>query len=421
MKPADLLALAVANYLRSKLRSSLTTLGVTIGTALVVVLIALASGAERNVRDQILSIGDLRSVTVQPAAPGSGGFTFTPKTITDDTVERFRAIEGVRAVYRTFDTPVGVLLEGGDDAVVRPIGIDPGAPVDRGLLVAGRHLEPTDRGAVVLPSNLARVAAGDPVGAVGREITLRLGGTVRFGGRTFFGSGLPQELRLRVVGVFDESASSTQARIHVDDALEAGARNRATTVDVLRTTVGYSGVTIEAADADDVGAIAQAVQGLGYSSFSLKQIVEQIDQGFGIFKGILGGIGGVALLVAALGIGNTMVMAVLERTREIGIMKAVGASPRDIRRLFLGEAVMVGVVGGVLGVLLGVAAGKLIEFVVRFLNPPRAGQTPPEIFTVSPLLVLGAFALAVAVALAAGWLPSRRAMRMSPVQALRYE
>lgn len=421
MRFRDLARMAVGNYLRSKLRSSLTTLGVTIGTALVVLLVALATGAERSVRDQILSIGDLRSVTVQPIAPGGRGFTFTPKTITDDAVRDFEAIPRVRAVYRTFETPLGTIPEAGEDAVVQPLGIDPGAPVDRGPLVAGEHLPAGQRGVVLLPSNLARLVAGTPNAAVGREVVLRVGGTVRVNGITFFGSGETQELKARIVGVFDESTSTRQARIHIDDALELGARNRRASVDALRTTVGYSGVTLEADDAEAVGDIAQAVQTLGYSAFSLKQIVEQIDQGFGIFKGILGGIGGVALLVAALGIGNTMVMAVLERTREIGVMKAVGASPRDIRRLFLGEAAMVGVVGGALGLLLGIGGGKLIELIIHLLNPPRAGEAPPAIFTVDPLLLVGAFALAVATALAAGWLPSRRAMRMSPVQALRYE
>lgn len=422
MRLDDLARLALGNYLRAKLRSFLTTLGVTIGTALVVLLVALATGAEENVREQILSVGDLRSVTVQPVAPGSGGFTLSPKPITDSAVEQFRRIDRVKTVYRTFDAPLGTLIEGGDDAVVRPLGVDADAPLDRGPLVAGRHLREGERGVAILPSNLARLAAGTAEAAVGREVTLRLGGPVRLrSGVTIFGSGEPQEFRASVIGVFDEGTSTTQVRIPIDDALEIGARNRGASPQQVRETIGYSGVTIEADDASIVGDVAKAVQQIGYSAFSLKQIVEQIDQAFGVFKGILAGIGGVALLVAALGIANTMVMAVLERTREIGVMKAVGASPRDIRRIFLAEAAAVGVVGGLLGVLLGIGGGELIELVIRLLNPPRAGESPAEIFSVGAPLALGAFGLAVGVAVVAGWLPSRRAMRMSPVQALRYE
>lgn len=137
-----------------------------------------------------------------------------------------------------------------------------------------------------------------------------------------------------------------------------------------------------------------------------------------MFRGILAGIGGVALLVAAIGIANTMIMAVLERTREIGIMKAVGAAPRDIRALFLAEAALVGIFGGVLGLAIGLAGGKAIEEVIRQLNPRT---NPPGIFVVDLPLALGSLGLALAVSLVAGFLPSRRAMRMSALSALRYE
>jgi len=130
-----------------------------------------------------------------------------------------------------------------------------------------------------------------------------------------------------VIGVFDEQASQTSMRIPLEDALAAGAENRGLTPDGLRQATGYSGIAIEADDSENVAGIVKSVQELGFSSFSLKQVIEQIDQGFGVFRGILAGIGGVALLVAAIGIANTMVMSVLERTREIGIMKSVGASP----------------------------------------------------------------------------------------------
>jgi ABC-type antimicrobial peptide transport system permease subunit len=109
---------------------------------------------------------------------------------------------------------------------------------------------------------------------------------------------------------------------------------------------------------------------------------------------------------------------VLERTREIGIMKAVGAAPGDIRKLFLAEAALVGIFGGLIGLALGLAGGQVIEQVIRQLNPRT---NPPAIFVVDLTLALGAVGLALAVSLIAGFLPSRRAMRMSALSALRYE
>jgi len=391
--------MSLGNYGRARLRSGLTTAGVAIGTALVVLLIALATGAEDNVRRSIFSIGDLRLVTVQPFQPGANGLSAVPRTITDDTVAKLKGVAHVDGVYRQFDAPLGMVVEGGDDATIRPQGIEPGAPIDRGDLLAGRHLEAGDRAVAVIPGNIARLVAPNVGAAIGKTVTMRV-------------------YSVKIVGVFDEQASQTSFRIPIDDALLAGAENRGLTPDGIRETTGYSGLAVEADDSINVADIVKAVQELGFSSFSLKQVVEQIDQGFGVFKGILAGIGGVALLVAAIGIANTMVMSVLERTREIGIMKAVGASPRDIRALFLAEAAYVGVFGGILGLALGLAGGQIIDRVIRQLNPRT---NPAAIFVVGPDLALGALALALGVALLAGFLPARRAMRMSALSALRYE
>jgi ABC-type antimicrobial peptide transport system permease subunit len=418
MRARDLLAMSLGNYGRARLRSGLTTAGVAIGTALVVLLIALATGAEDNVRRSIFSIGDLRLVTVQPFQPGANGLSAVPRMITDDTVAKLKRVAHVDGVYRQFDAPLGMIVEAGDDATIRPQGIEPGAPVDRGDLLAGRHLEAGDRAVAVIPGNLARLIASSADAAVGRTVTMRVGGAVKLGSTRIGGSGTPRDYAVKIVGVFDEQASQTSFRIPLEDALVAGAENRGLTADAIRETTGYSGLAVEADDSTNVADIVKAVQELGFSSFSLKQVVEQIDQGFGVFKGILAGIGGVALLVAAIGIANTMVMSVLERTREIGIMKAVGASPRAIRALFLAEAAYVGVFGGIIGLGLGLAGGQLIDRIIRQLNPRT---NPAPIFVVGPDLALGALALALVVALVAGFLPARRAMRMSALSALRYE
>ena len=418
MRTGDLLALALGNVGRARLRSILTILGVAIGTALVVLLIALASGAEENVKRSIFSIGDLRLVSVQPFQPGATGLTAVPRTITDDHVAKFRLIPHADGVYRQFDAPLGTLLEGGEDAAIRPQGIEPNAPVDRGDLVAGRHIAANEHAVAILPGNLARLIAPTADAALGKKVTLRLGGAVKIGPTRIAGSGTPRDYVVTVIGVFDERTSQTSVRIPLDDALVAAAENRGLSADELRRTTGYSGVAIEANDSKYVADIVSAVQEAGFSAFSLKQVIEQIDQGFGVFRGILAGIGGVALLVAAIGIANTMVMAVLERTREIGIMKAVGAAPRDIRLLFLAEAGLVGIFGGMFGLALGLGSGRVIEEVIRQLNPTTS---PSAIFVVDLPLALGSLGLALAVSLIAGFLPSRRAMRMSALSALRYE
>ncbi len=418
MRTSDLLGLALGNVGRARLRSTLTVLGVAIGTALVVLLIALASGAEENVKRSIFSIGDLRLVQVQPFQPGATGLTAVPRTITEDTLAKLRGIAHVDGVYPQLDAPLGVVAEGGDDAAIRPQGIVPDAPVDRDELVAGRHIQSGDDLVALLPDSLAKRMSGDTASLVGRQITLRLGGAVKIGETRITGSGTPREYTVTVIGVFGAQGSQTQVRIPLALAVRAAAENRGLTPDQILKQTGYSGVAVEAEDSQYVSDVVSDVQGLGYSAFSLQQVIKQIDEGFGVFRGILAGIGAVALLVAAIGIANTMIMAVLERTREIGIMKAVGASPGNIRTLFLAEAGVVGIFGGALGLALGYGGGKLIERVIQQLNPRT---NPQDIFVVDPPLALGALALALAMSLVAGFLPARRAMRMSALAALRYE
>src|SRR2546427_9378678 len=209
-----------------------------------------------------------------------------------------------------------MVVEGGDDATIRPQGIEAGAPVDRGDLLAGRHIEAGDHAVAVIPGNIARLVAASAGAAVGRTVTMRVGGAVKLGSTRIGGSGTPRDYAVKIVGVFDEQASQTSFRIPLDDALLAGAENRGLTPDAIRETTGYSGLAVEADDSTNVADIVKSVQELGFSSFSLKQVVEQIDQGFGVFRGILAGIGGVAAVGGAVGVADTMGMSVLERTRD---------------------------------------------------------------------------------------------------------
>ena len=132
-------------------------------------------------------------------------------------------------------------------------------------------------------------------------------------------------------------------------------------------------------------------------------------------------IGGIALLVATIGIANTMVMAIYERTREIGILKAMGASRGEIRHMFMLEAGFIGMIGGVLGLvlgwLLGLGLNQVIEIISRIREQPLHGQ----FFLVTPLLAVGAIAFATFIGLVAGLLPAQRAAKLDPLEALRHE
>jgi putative ABC transport system permease protein len=159
---------------------------------------------------------------------------------------------------------------------------------------------------------------------------------------------------------------------------------------------------------------------MGYSPFSLLDLTRNLRRLFAILDLLLGIFGSLALAVASLGIINTLVMAILERRREIGVLKALGASDKDIRQLFFAEAGVMGLVGGAAGVALGWGIGRVIQFGTAYYL--RQQQIPAEnIWSVPVWLVVSAIAFSLLVSLLAGMYPASRAARLDPVEALRYE
>jgi len=163
-----------------------------------------------------------------------------------------------------------------------------------------------------------------------------------------------------------------------------------------------------------------AIKKMGFNTFSLVDATSSLRQVFVVLDLFLGAFGSLALAVASIGIVNTLVMAILERRREIGIMKAVGASDMDVRKIFLAEAAVLGFAGGVLGITLGWAIGKIINFGAN-IYLQNQGQPPQQIWFVPLWLVGAALAFSVVASLLSGAYPAARAARLEPLDALRYE
>jgi putative ABC transport system permease protein len=182
----------------------------------------------------------------------------------------------------------------------------------------------------------------------------------------------------------------------------------------------YAALNIRVTSPTAVAEIESRVTHMGFAAFSLIDVTRNLRTFFAIFDLFLGIFGSLALAVASLGIINTLVMAILERRREIGVLKALGAADRDVRQLFFAEAGVMGLAGGVFGVLLGWGIGRAIQL-ATMIYLKRQGVTPPNIWSVPWWLVAGAIAFAVVVSLASGIYPASRAARLDPVEALRYE
>jgi putative ABC transport system permease protein len=238
-----------------------------------------------------------------------------------------------------------------------------------------------------------------------------------------------REQKLKIVGVADLDPESmrgpTRARVflplklaeslHVMQPTDLREISRAATGEPV-----YSSVSVRVKNPGQIQTVEDAVKKMGFNTFSILDASKSIQQFFKVLDVFLGIFGSLALAVAFIGIVNTLVMAILERRREIGIMKAIGASDGDVKRLFFAEAGAMGILGGIVGVALGWAIGQVINLGTNIYL--KSQSFPPEHFWSVPLwLVAFAIVFSFFVSLAAGLYPAGRAARLDPVQALRYE
>jgi ABC-type antimicrobial peptide transport system permease subunit len=182
----------------------------------------------------------------------------------------------------------------------------------------------------------------------------------------------------------------------------------------------YQSLTVKVAGPQYTQDVEDQIKKAGFSPFSLNDALQGAKRAFIILDIVLSLIGSIALAVSALGIVNTMVMSILERTREIGIMKAIGGSNADVRRIFLIEASAIGLLGGVGGVFLGWAVGRVINFGANIYIQQQGGA-PGNLFSLPFWLVGGAIGFSIAISLIAGSYPAARAARLDPIQALRHD
>jgi putative ABC transport system permease protein len=424
MTLTDLVRTSFGNLGRHPVRTTLSAIGVTVGILTIVTMLSLGVGVQQEVIQQFKSAG-LETVNVRPVTEERSPYTpfAEPRRtvlITPALVDEVRARDDVLEVRPRVSMPWGatVYLEIGEERL--SVGVSsPGTIwgmndpfIKPPEMLAGEELANDSQGDIVLTATaweaLGYEEQAEFESMIGEEVSLVLEAP----------RGDTQSFPFRVIGVL-EGTEYFGALIGLADllALKAWWYNDP---DILENE-GYDLLTIEAASLNDASQIVEQLQERGFEVESLRAILDMINRALAVLQTMLGSVGGLALFVASIGIANTMVMAVYERTKEIGILKAIGASPGDIRRLFMAEAAFIGLVGGVVGTiggwLLGLGLNRGILALLRWREIPVEGT----FFVVSGWLVILALVFATVVGLLAGLYPAARAARLDPLEALRYE
>lgn len=384
------------------LRTWLTILGMGVGTGAVVVLVGLGFGLQQIILEQIVFGETLLSLGV--SATGARNLT-----INDETVKKFEQIEHVIDVaplarYPALVTYKGltgnVFIQGAEPAYIRYGGITASA----GEVFVDEDISNGNE-VMLSPAILKLFGIEDVESFVGQEVTFRLLVPAEDGTDNI--TEINIEKKFRVKGITKEE----------------GVLNALMMLPELRNYVGVeeydrAQVRVEASEFLDVTE-AKLIEE-GYRVTALSKTVEQASKIFQGVQAVLATFGGIALLVSAIGMFNTMTVTLLERTKEIGIMRTIGASPRDIKLLFVSESIIVGFLGGISGIIMGVALGFVVNITLNVAASQFGGKSVALFSFPIPFLVFIA-TFSAAVGFLTGIFPARRASLLNPLDAIRYE
>lgn len=449
MNSRDLISLCVRNLLRRRTRTLLAVVGVVVGTCAIVVMLSIGFGLSVGFQEQIESQGNLHLVNVRSnggmaMAMNSGGNSSDKKAVLDmKTITKIEKIPGVDAAspqvseYMTF--AIGKYI-----AQSEVIGMRPEVMQKFGYeLKEGRLLQPGDKNAVIFGNQVPswffnpKKTQGSSWG--GEPQVNVITNKMMITGDSQYGQKRPQqdpneekidytEYKVKGVGILanenDQSAWSTYMSLEMVETIQKDLKKARKESSFGTMNKGYDKAVVYVGDINQVEEVSKTIREMGFQTDSMNDWLKQTQKTAAMIQGILGGIGAISLLVAALGITNTMIMSIYERTKEIGVMKVIGSNLKDIQKMFLLEAALIGFFGGVAGLAISYLVSLMMNTILlpimsSVLNTMGGGGS---VVSIIPWWVaIGSVAFATIIGVMSGYYPARRAMNLSALESLKNE
>lgn len=420
----DLTRTAWENLLRRPVRNILTAAGVLIGIVTLVAMVSFGVGVQREVNRNFEALG-LENVIISPTFPEEDAFdpfgvSEPEKPITPETIAVFRDLAEVESVTPVLDLPsnMEISLSYADKSLpVRLSGEFDHGPRGSGMpaspeMLVGVSLGVGDTQGLTLIEGLAEQLIEGTALAYEDLVNQPVILTIRLP------RGETKEFMAQIAGIEAGRGSNTiELGLAERTEIKAWWYGRPDTLE----TDGYDMLIVRAVDKLDVPVVLETAERMELEAQSLGTILELANRVLAIMQALLGSVGGLALLVATLGVANTMMMAIYERTREIGVLKALGATSREVRRMFTADAVLLGIIGGIVGVILGTLLGRLVDWIGHLYLESEGVIGIGQMSIVPPWLAIGALVFAGLIGVLGGLYPAARAARLDPVAALKHE